>query len=151
MSEVSPSDIGANVGAWAMYAVSQRNVRVHTFEPHPLIFEVLAANIRFLGLETKVTPSPLAFSNKSGHGELNVVQSKHWFVPSLVPVTQGRGDSHSLPISLTTVDSYVAVNHISDLKFIKIDTVRASSLPACPICARHCRLKHALRKENVGN
>jgi FkbM family methyltransferase len=127
-------DIGANLGMWALYAANRPDVRVHTFEPFPVIFEALSANIRFLGLDSQVTASPLAFSNATGRGELTIAQSKEWFVPSLVPITAGKGDSYSIPISLTTVDDYVSSNQLSDVKFIKIDTVRGHN---CKLCSAH--------------
>ena len=98
-----------------------------------MIFEALSANIRFLGLDSQATASPLAVSNATGQGELNIAQSKEpqWLVPSLVPITlmiagtAGKGGSlaYSIPIS---PDNCLwlcrSPNQLSDVKFIKIDT-----------------------------
>ena len=84
LSDLAPLtllDIGANFGIWSLFAAGRSTVQVHSFEPHPLIFEVLRSNVDFLKLSSQVTVSPLAFSNHSGEGQLNIAQSAEWFVP----------------------------------------------------------------------
>ena len=83
---------------------------------------MLRANVDNLGLGYRAHAHELAFSNRSGDGELNVPQSSTGFASSLEAVSKDLGHTYSLPIQLTTIDSFVSSNAITDLRFIKIDT-----------------------------
>lgn len=59
-------DIGANVGAYSLYACLGERVTATAFEPMPATFAVLARNIELNELGQRVTPLSLALSDKHG-------------------------------------------------------------------------------------
>jgi FkbM family methyltransferase len=65
---VSPNsvvmDIGANIGAFALFAAWVPGVRVFAFEPHPRNYEFLQSNIT--ANKANVRPFPLAVANERG-------------------------------------------------------------------------------------
>lgn len=59
-------DIGANVGAYTLYATLTPNVRVFAFEPVATTFAILAQNIALNGATDRATPVCIALSKTSG-------------------------------------------------------------------------------------
>lgn len=59
-------DVGANVGAYALYAAKARGARVVAFEPNPFSFRVMVHNLQRNGLANKVTPLCLAANHTTG-------------------------------------------------------------------------------------
>lgn len=59
-------DVGANVGAYALYAAKARGVRVVAFEPNPFSFRALVHNLQRNRLTDKVTPLCLAANDTTG-------------------------------------------------------------------------------------
>jgi FkbM family methyltransferase len=59
-------DIGANIGAYALYATLTPNVRVFAFEPLASTFALLADNIALNGRTDRATPLCVALSNSNG-------------------------------------------------------------------------------------
>lgn len=58
-------DVGANMGAYTLYACLNEGVTVTAFEPVPATFAMLAHNIGLNGLSARVTPLCLALSSKT--------------------------------------------------------------------------------------
>ena len=62
-------DVGANIGYFTSLASSFKNISsVHSFEPHPFIFEILKRN----ATSDKVNLNPFAASNTNGSAKLYI-------------------------------------------------------------------------------
>jgi FkbM family methyltransferase len=59
-------DIGANIGLFAMYAVSQNSATVLAFEANPETFNVMRYNIEQNGLNSRILPYNLAVTGSTG-------------------------------------------------------------------------------------
>src|SRR5256714_4031107 len=59
-------DVGANIGAYALYACLSQNLRAIAFEPVASTFALLAENIALNGIADRATPVCVALSNASG-------------------------------------------------------------------------------------
>lgn len=121
-------DIGANVGAYSLYAgkkIAQSSGKVYAFEPAYFNFSALCQNIIANNLNDIVTPYPLAFGSDSTpskfflsstiegsalHGLSEPVSENGSFVPQF---QQG--------IFVTTLDDFVVHNQIDFPNHIKID------------------------------
>jgi|GEM_PF-3548403 len=57
-------DVGANLGAYTLYACLTDGVTVTAFEPVPATFAILVRNIQLNRLTTRVTPIAMALSNR---------------------------------------------------------------------------------------
>lgn len=62
------ADIGANLGHYTLLAAKSvcTEGHVYAFEPHPRNFELLVKNIQLNDLSERVTPLPMAVSDKEG-------------------------------------------------------------------------------------
>lgn len=65
-------DIGANVGAYALYAAASRKARVFAFEPSAANYYLLNRNIELNQLDEHVRAFCIAFTDKSGADALNM-------------------------------------------------------------------------------
>lgn len=65
-------DIGANVGAFTVYAAAVRRCTVLAFEPSAANYEVLTRNLHLNALDDRVHAYCLAFSGGTGLGVLNL-------------------------------------------------------------------------------
>lgn len=63
-------DVGANIGAYTLYAAKARSVRVVAFEPNPFSFRVLVHNLQLNGVAENVTPLCLAADAETGPAPL---------------------------------------------------------------------------------
>ena len=63
-------DIGANVGAYSVYAAKRKGVRVIAVEPNPFSFHVLARNLALNRVLGEVTPLCLALGARTEPGVL---------------------------------------------------------------------------------
>jgi len=59
-------DVGANIGAYTLYACLRDKVTVTAFEPVAGTFAILARNVAVNGLEARVAPLCMALSNADG-------------------------------------------------------------------------------------
>jgi FkbM family methyltransferase len=59
-------DIGANVGSYSIYAAKVKNCDVYAFEPSVFNLEILARNIFFNKLQSKIKIIPVAVSDRLG-------------------------------------------------------------------------------------
>ena len=65
-------DIGANIGAYALYAGTIENVTVYAFEPGALNFGLMVEHIQLNGLGERVLPICAAFSDQPGIAALQI-------------------------------------------------------------------------------
>jgi len=105
-------DIGAHLGVFTLLATDANPAsRVFSFEPLPSNFDYLCDHIRASGMAERITPCPLAVSDRNGASEF------------LLRDTSGStlaqdfwADSASLQrveIQTTTLDHWLAVNRIA--------------------------------------
>lgn len=110
-------DLGANIG-WFTLVLSKlvgNNGHVYSFEPDPYLFEILKENIKLNGLEN-VSIFPLAISNKTGIGKLNLNSSQDG---------DNRLESetikiNSVDVEITTIDEFCK-KHNTKIDFLKMD------------------------------
>ena len=112
-------DIGAEIGVWSMFAAARTGAQIHAFEPNPVAFEVLLANLEAAGLQSRVLATPVAVSNQSGVGPLHVHVADSYMAVTASLVHADDMQVYSIPASLTTIDEYVEASNLSDVRFIK--------------------------------
>jgi FkbM family methyltransferase len=105
-------DIGAHIGYYSCY-LSNSVRRVYAFEPDPRNIPTLRDNASFAG---NVEVLQLAVSSKDGTTYLH--QGERSEVSSL---TADQNLSSSIPVTVTTIDSFVADNPGIDVSLIKVD------------------------------
>jgi len=66
-------DVGANMGQYSLLA-AKRGVKVHAFEPESQNFALLCKNIAINKMDKKVTPWPLALTDRFGPDSFFVTQ-----------------------------------------------------------------------------
>lgn len=107
-------DLGANIGQEAMqYAGWAR--KVYSFEPNPVIYEVLDLNIRQNGI-TNVELIQKGASDVAGSAVINNLRANEG--RSYVCDHNGK---HTLPIELVTVDDFLLPNIDGRVDFVKMD------------------------------
>lgn len=68
-------DIGANIGAFSIYAAAARKIETYSFEPSASNYAVLCRNIEINKADETVTSFPIALSNKTEAGHLNMIST----------------------------------------------------------------------------
>ena len=108
-------DIGANIGVYT-YRLSRSAARVHAFEPHPRLYQILAAS----GLRN-VVPHRIALSSKAGRSTFFVPRATFGELLGWGSLAPGRCPSavEETPIEVetATLDSF----QLLDVSFMKID------------------------------
>jgi FkbM family methyltransferase len=128
-------DIGAHVGQYTLVASERvgENGQVHSFEPDPNTFSWLAGNVRRNRLGN-VRVNQMALSDESG--------TKHFYfsMPQDIgsnSLSRPANDSgQSCDVVCTTVDEYLAANHVDKVDLIKVDIEGAE----CPMLVGARRL-----------
>ena len=64
-------DIGANVGAYSLYAALQRNIQVLAFEPQAASYALLNETIERAGIDSRIVAYQIAFDSNTKLGRLN--------------------------------------------------------------------------------
>lgn len=116
-------DVGANVGHYSVMLRRQKvSLPIYAFEPHPKAFNKLqdaAAMHHFIpvrrGAGDKV--SQAVIYDYAGNGG-----SEHASMYKEVITGFRDSEAEELPIDITTIDDFVAENHISEVALLKIDT-----------------------------
>jgi FkbM family methyltransferase len=107
-------DIGANIGQEALQ-YSDWARKVYSFEPNPVIFEVLDLNVKQNNL-TNVEIIAKGASNAAGSAVINNLRANEG--RSYVCDHNGK---HTLPIELITIDDYLLHNIEGRVDFVKMD------------------------------
>jgi FkbM family methyltransferase len=133
--ELSPSDqvvdVGANIGAFAVYAAQRTRGRVMAIEPHPgnaaALRRNLAANhcANALVAECAVADKP---------GVLPLFIGKSGTTHQLSPVGRDAGDGESVEVRVATLPQVLAEHGFTRVDFLKLDCEGAEGLvlPALP-------------------
>ena len=122
-------DIGAAIGLWTIHAAESPHVAaVHTFEPNPLVYEVLLSNVaaQAAGLAAKVTANQIACSNVSERGKLWVnfaTGSRAVISSDRIAAISESVTAYSLPTTLISVDQYIWLKQIRGQILLRIDVV----------------------------
>ena len=143
-------DIGANVGAYSVYAAKHMGVRVIAVEPNPFSFHVLARNLALNGVEGEVTPLCLALGAQTAPGVLALRGTESGSVGHSLSngaLASGEdpagGDSLPLHTQVCRLDAVVAdlgqppPNHIK----IDVDGLEHEILRGAEAALKHPRLK----------
>ena len=118
-------DIGANVGAYSLVAAKKPNggARVFAFEPSYATVEALCANVVMNDLAERVTPLPVALSDKNALDTFNLVG----LAPGNARHQLGEGESeegatlYPQPILTFRLDDLIARYRLPPPNHIKLD------------------------------
>lgn len=69
-------DIGANIGLYTLYAALETRVKVLAFEPSAASFATLVRNVELNGMDGRVQPYCLAFSDRTGLDALHMANTE---------------------------------------------------------------------------
>jgi len=113
-------DIGANIGIYALIAaIDNPNRNVYAFEPVPRVFDYLKKNVEINRLHNLQIDSS-AITNYDGNISIYIPPQD---IPVSASTLQGfRNTSEVITVRALTLDTFIAVNNISRVDLIKIDT-----------------------------
>jgi FkbM family methyltransferase len=115
-------DVGANVGYMTSLAAVRAGTggRVMAFEPHPVVFELLSANIaRWNGAAVApVEPHQLALSDHAGTAQLNAGHSFHanMGLSSLDASSDATSEDVLMPVEVKRLDAVIGDERIGLMK-----------------------------------
>ncbi len=115
-------DIGANIGAYAIYAAKRKGVRVVALEPNPFSFHALVRNLELNDLMELVTPLCLALDDKTRPAALVLSGTESGTVGNFL---SRHGDTADAPNILNTLayslDGLVAGTGLPFPSHLKLD------------------------------
>ncbi|MBR9970258.1 FkbM family methyltransferase [Magnetospirillum sulfuroxidans] len=109
-------DIGANVGAYALYA-ARRGATVWAFEPAPASFAALSENVRINRLDDHISALPLAVAGKNGIDYLAMASTN----PGSVMHSVGAEAPFRQSVLCVTVDDFIRSSGAPAPTHIKLD------------------------------
>lgn len=114
-------DAGAHIGQYSMLASARVGPegRVHAFEPHPGLYEVLGRNLRRADC-SNVVARRLALGRSHGTRDLFLHPSDNAGATSLRP-RDGAPPDPRVRVTATTLDRYVGANRLRRVDLVKID------------------------------
>lgn len=100
-------DVGASTGCFTLLSRHHPDLEVHSFEPVPLTYLVLEANVYLNGLNDKVHLNQMGVSDYNGKGIMNVVLADGG---KGVSILDGLPAYHKatepVEVDVTTIDAY---------------------------------------------
>jgi len=108
-------DVGANIGAFAIYAARCGAERVYAFEPNCEAFETLCKNIAQSGLEGVVLPFHLAVSGRNGRVK---------FPKRASPYNRILGEAATDPVEFDFVDTVALGEIVASCQIERIDLLK---------------------------
>ncbi|MCF8002798.1 MAG: FkbM family methyltransferase [Chromatiaceae bacterium] len=118
-------DVGANIGVHTltMARVVGSEGRVLAFEPNPLIFSCLEANIKLNGMEQIVSAYSSALGDEFAVMQLRIPtqDSREGNQMGLASLVALNSPHHLVSVEVQTLDDLVAKAGISQVDFVKID------------------------------
>jgi FkbM family methyltransferase len=128
---IDPGDVVADVGANVGYLTSLAAVcagasgRVMAFEPHPVVFELLSANIaRWNGANlAQVQPHQLALSDHAGTAQLNAGHAFHanMGLSSLEAAGEASAEDVVVPVEIKRLDEVIGADERIGLMKIDVE------------------------------
>lgn len=104
--KVTLIDVGASTGCYTLLAKHHPDMTVYAFEPVPLTYEVLKANIELNGLSRKVYDYQAGISNYDGEGVVHVVTADGGKGVSIVNGTPAvHKVTEAVPIQVAMLDT----------------------------------------------
>lgn len=111
-------DIGANIGAFGIYAAKKYfNSLVYCYEPDKINFELLRKNLKFNKIENVLFYNQ-AIGKSSGKVLLYSQEGKNFGTANSSTVRQG---SKSIQVECTTLENIIKDNQISECDLLKLD------------------------------
>lgn len=140
-------DVGANTGYYSvLLGRLARRGRVHAFEPIPLNYHLLCANLLVNGL-ANVTASCCAIGDADGEADFFVAADSAY---SSLRHTGRRPNMATMPVTLRTLDGYCNEHEIEGVDFIKVDVEGAEERVlkgACQVLSEKTRRPRLLMLE----
>ena len=111
-------DVGAHVGWYSILVdkLSPEGVRIFSFEPDPLNYELLKENIE-LNRADKVFPINTAIGERNGKATLYLYPDKNRGRHSLMPLHNHR----TIEVGVLSLDSFIRERSITKIKLLKVD------------------------------
>ena len=144
-------DIGANIGEFALYAARRGDIQVLAFEPAAANYALLNRNLAENGLSENAMAYPVAFSNTTGVGALNLSAANAGSVGNAFG-TRDTSMGHRLEGSHTqgaigcTVDAFIDLFDAPPPTHLKIDvdSIEEQILQGAQNCLADPKLKSVL-------
>lgn len=118
-------DVGANIGQHSLFAGSQLNASVYSFEPNPVVFKRLVENIVLNNLTSCIQPYNLAIANVPTKIQI-VVDSEVNDGTAYIKMVDREHHENSL--DATTLALFCREHNISHIDLLKIDVEGAELL-----------------------
>lgn len=117
-------DVGANVGEWTVSMLEHSQsagiaVDIHSFEPVPETFQLLAASIAASSAGSRVVPVQAALADQTGSTDIHV-SSAGAGTNSLVAEAASRGRE----TNAITIETYTAVDYCNSVGLQRIDLLK---------------------------
>lgn len=110
-------DIGANIGAFSLYAMFNGAGKVFSFEPNKEAFEILTKNIKENGLGDSIIPNNLAVSGKDNE----TVRISIYSNPNNVVNNDNNVDDKTVEVKTISLQTIIESNNLDDVGLIKMD------------------------------
>lgn len=111
-------DIGANIGAFALYASAAGAKRVYAFEPSQEAFDVLCENVRINNLDAIIVPVNKAVSDVDGQRVRFPARSSPY---NRLGLTAEAALDECLEVGTVTVSTFMRDNGIGHVDLMKMD------------------------------
>jgi FkbM family methyltransferase len=112
-------DVGANVGDWSNdCAKIFRNASIHSFEPVPRTYDVLAANTAG---QTRISCHPFGLSDSEGTAEFTYYGPENSFLSTMVAPIHDHLKSSRVSIRLRRGDDVIRELAVPRIDLLKID------------------------------
>ncbi len=112
-------DVGANIGDWSAHCAGIfEKAAIHSFEPVPSTYEVLAG--RASG-QTRIAPHPFGLSNANGDAEFTYYGPENSFLSTMVAPVHDHLQSSRISIKLRRGDDVVGELGVTRIDLLKID------------------------------
>jgi FkbM family methyltransferase len=110
-------DVGAHLGTFTLYALSQGARLVYAYEPDPVLYQYLIKNLSVNGLTGKVRPFEAAVVG-SGPGQMAFLAEGN---ASGHIASSSDADTGAILVKTVTLADIVLANQIEYIDFLKLD------------------------------
>ena len=114
-------DIGANIGAYTLYAAKARSVQVVAFEPNPFSYRVLVHNLHLNAVTDRVLALCLAAAAETGNTRLSLNGTEAGSVGNTISDGGPIGNGIGLQALAFRLDDLAAIEGIPAPTQVKID------------------------------
>jgi len=116
-------DVGANVGAYSLYAAGVKKAKVYSFEPSPSSFKLLMENIQLNNLSDKIIPLNIPLSSSTGlkdfkYSNISAGSASHL---GLENASSGSNSFITQPVLTIALDDLIAKYQVHQPNHMKID------------------------------